>query len=188
MRAAALGLLAAIAAVPALAASDVPPSCPAKPLRIVRSRGGTIDYLGAVAGIPDLCRIRRSDGEGAFYLGTWRSDWPGAGDAYPALYTAIHGPKGTRTTFVTRAIPGQQWRDSFTNEGIETVTVDGMPHRALRVAHEREGIEGNTYHSVITSWKDLATSATLKTVEDQIAGQSYGPDTTWEATRIETQP
>lgn len=189
MRAAALGLLAAFA-VPALAAAaDVPPACPAHRARVLRSRGGTVDYLGTMPGIPELCHMRRTvDGEGYLYLGIWRADWPGAGEAYPAMRAAMHGPKGTRTDFVTRAIPGQQWKDSFTNEGVETVTVDGQPHRALRLAHEREGIEGNRYHSIITLWKDLETGMTLKTVENQIAGQSYGPDTTWEATRIEHLP
>ena len=72
---------------------------------------------------------------------------------------------------------------------LDPLPLVGDAQRAMRRAvHGREGIEGNTYHSVITSWKDLATGATLKTVEDQIAGQSYGPDTTWDAVRIETRP
>ena len=100
----------------------------------------------------------------------------------------MHGPVGTRTSFVTRSIPGMQWTDSFVNEGVETVTVDGAARPSLRLAHEREGIEGNTYHSVITQWKDLATGMTLRTDERQIAGQSYGPATTWHAVRIEAVP
>ena len=173
----------------AAAAAGPPPACSARPVRVVRSAGGTVDYLGSVPGIPELCRLRRTgDGEGDFYLGVWRSDWPGAGQAYPAIRAAIHGAVGTRTSFVTRSVPGMQWIDSFTNEGVETVTVGGTAREALRLAHEREGIEGNTYHSVITQWKDLATGAALKTVEHQISGQSYGPDTTWDAVRIETLP
>ena len=166
----------------------IPPVCPAAGLRVVRSRGGTVDYLGAVPGIPSLCHIRRGGGEADFYLGVWQSDWPGAGQAYPALWAVLHGPKGTRKDFVTRSVPGLQFTDSFINEGIETVQVGGTAHPALRIAHERDGIEGNTYHSIITQWRDLATGVTLKTVENQIAGQSYGPDTTWEAVRIETLP
>ena len=179
---------AALLLAPALAMAEVPPACPPSPLRVVRSAGGVVDYLGAVPGLSELCRMRRADGEGDFYLGSWRSDWPGAGQAYPAIRAALHGPVGTRTSFVTRSVPGMQWTDSFTNEGVEAVTVNGENRTALRLAHEREGIEGNTYHSVITTWKDLATGAALKTVERQISGQSYGPDTTWQAVRIETPP
>ena len=176
-------------AQPAPAPQPPPAACPAQPVRVVRSTGGTVDYLGNVPGIPELCRMRRTaDGEGEFYLGIWRSDWPGAGQAYPAIRTAIHGPVGTRTSFVTRSFPGLQWMDSYTNEGIETLVVGGEARLALRLAHEREGIEGNTYHSVITQWKDLATGVVLKTVEHHISGQSLGPGTTWDAVRIEVLP
>ncbi len=186
----AAGLLAAgpALAAPPEAPPGIPPDCPVAGLRVVRSRGGTLDYLGAVPGIPSLCHMRRSDGEADYYLGTWRSDWPGAGQAYPALWAVLHGPTGARTDFVTRSVPGLQWTDSFINEGIETVRVGDTGHPALRLAHERKGIEGNTYHSIITQWRDLATGVNLKTVENQISGQSYGPDTTWQAVRIEPLP
>jgi hypothetical protein len=177
---------AALLLAPALAAAEAPPACPSNPTRVVRPAGGVVDYLGTVPGLPELCRMRRGDGEGDFYLGVWRSDWPGAGLAYPAIRAAMHGPAGTRTSFITRSVPGLQWTDSYTNEGVESVTVNGESRPALRLAHEREGIEGNIYHSIITQWKDLATGVALKTVERQIAGQSYGPSTTWEAVRIET--
>ena len=181
----AMGIPFLMAPVIAVAAGP-PPACPPHPVRVVRSAGGTVDYLGNTPGIPELCRLRRTaDGEGDFYLGMWRSDWPGAGQAYPAIRAAIHGSAGTRTSFVTRSVPGLQWIDSYTNEGVETLVVGGAARQALRLAHEREGIEGNTYHSVITQWKDLATGAVLKTVERQISGQSYGPATTWDAARIE---
>ncbi len=183
----AVSVLPLLMAPASAAAAGPPPACPADPVRVVRSAGGTVDYLGNVPGIPELCRMRRtSDGEGEFYLGMWRSDWPGAGQAYPAIRAAIQGSVGTRTSFVTRSVPGMQWIDSYTNEGVETLTMGGTARQTLRLAHEREGIEGNTYHSVITQWKDLATGAVLKTVERQISGQSYGPGTTWSAARIET--
>ena len=176
-------------AVPIAAAAQTPPPCPAEPVRVVRSRGGTIDYLGTVPGLPDLCRLRRTgDGAGTFYLGTWRADWPGAGEAYPAMHQVIAAGSGATASFTTRSVPGMQWLDSFRNEGVEPVRVAGADRPALRIAHEREGIEGNTYHSVITQWKDLATGATLRTEERQIAGRSYGPDTTWTATRLERLP
>ena len=94
--------------------SEPPPACPAQPVRVVRSIGGTVDYLGSGPGIPELCRMRRTaDGEGEFYLGIWRSDWPGAGQAYPAIRIAIHGPAGTRTSFVTRSFPACSGRTAI---------------------------------------------------------------------------
>ena len=184
-----LASCAALLAASGALAAEPPASCPPSPVRVTRSAGGTIDYHGHVPAIPALCRETRSaDGAGEFYEGVWRSDWPGAGQAYPALATVLGGPPGTHASFVTRSVPGLQWTDTFTNGGTEPVTVDGHTYSALKVAHERAGIEGNTYHSVITSWRDVATGITLKVVEMQIAGQSYGPDTTWTATKVAPLP
>ena len=153
-------------------------------MQVVRSAGGTLDYQGTVPGINQLCHVQRADGVGEFYFGVWRSDWPGAGDAFPALVAVLHGPVGTKASFTTRSVPGWQWQDTLVNEGIAPLTVAGKTFQALRLAHERTGIEGNTYHSIITSWRDVATGVTLKVVENQIAGQSYGPSTTWQATDV----
>ena len=179
-------LLAMAASGPALAAA--PAACPPQPMRVVRSAGGVTDYTGAFPGIPELCHLKRATGEGDFYFGVWQSNWPGAGDAFPAMMTVIHGPAGSRASFVTRSVPGLQWNDSFINEGAEPVVVAGRSYQTLKLAHERNGIEGNTYHSIITSWRDIATGLTLKVVEDQISGQSYGPETTWHATAVEKLP
>lgn len=179
----ALAVLALLAgAAPGFAA---PAACPTVPVRVIRSNGPATEHNGIYKDIPDLCYQIRGGTPGYWYYGAWNMDWPGAGDAYPAIKTAVDGPKGTRTSFITRAMPGWQWIDSFINEGIESMTVDGRSYRVLRVAHEREGIEGNTYHSIITQWRDVDTGITLKTVENQIAGQSYGPDATWQAIRVE---
>ncbi len=104
------------------------------------------------------------------------------------MNTVLSGPKGTHTDFVTGSAPGMQWVDSFTNEGVEPLTMDGRTYQVLRLAHERNGIEGNTYHSIITVWLDVATGMMLKAVENQISGQSYGPETTWTATKVERLP
>ena len=90
--------------------------------------------------------------------------------------------------FVTRSYPGLQWTDTIINEGSEPLVIDGRTYRTLKMAHERQGIEGNTYHSVITVWRDIRTGANLKVVETQISGESYGPGTTWTATRVEAIP
>ena len=71
------------------------------------------------------------------------------------------------------------------NEGREPLTINGRTYETLKLAHEREGVEGNTYHSIITSWRDIETAVTLKAIETQISGKSYGPDATWTATRVE---
>ena len=178
--AAALGL-----ASPSRAAEPVPAGCPAVPVRVVRSSGVWTDYHGMVAGLPDLCRLERPDGSGgSYYESQWRSDWPGAGDAYPAIHTALLGAKGTRVSFTTRSVPGWQWHDTIINEGTTTLTVDGQVYTTLKLAHEREGFDGNTYHSIITTWRDVATGVALKVVENQISGDSYGPGTTWTATQV----
>jgi hypothetical protein len=157
-------------------------------MRVSRSIGQGSEYHGTYPGIPDLCRMVVGGQPGLFYYGAWRSDWPGAGDAYPAIKAVIDAPPGTRAQFVTRSLPGLQWTDSFTNGGHDDVVVNGVVHHTVKIAHERDGIEGNTYHSIITQWRDLETGVTLKVVENQIAGQSYGPATTWVATGMERLP
>ena len=190
-RIASIGITAALllAAFDAAYAADSPAACPSEHLLVTRSAGGTIEYTGSLPGIPELCRmIRTTDGVGDFYFAVWRADWPGAGQAYPAMHAVVFGGKGAAASFITRSEPGWQWRDTFTNEGVETMVVDGHSYQALKLAHERDGIEGNTYHSIITIWRDVGTGVALRIVEKQIAGQSYGPDTTWQALRVERLP
>ena len=177
------------AALPTLAsAADMPAACPTQHVRVVHSIGAPTDYLGILPGMPELCHLQRADGAGDFYFGSWRSDWPGAGQAYPALHAVILGGEGTKASFVTRSVPGLQWTDTLVNGGVEPMVVDGRTYQTLKLAHERQGIEGNTYHSIITSWRDVATGLTLRAMEHQIAGESYGPDATWIALKVETLP
>lgn len=169
-------------------AAETPGACPPQPTRVVRSAGGVTDYLGTEAGITELCRMPRPDGLTEFYLGSLRSDWPGAGQAYPSIRAVLHGGTGTRASFVTRSVPGQQFTDTFIHEGPDPLPIGGVRYATFKLAHERERIEGNTYHSVITSCRDTATGIVLKVVARQIAGQSCGPNTTWLATRVERLP
>ena len=177
-----------MAAGPALGQTQTPAACPAAPIEVERSRGGVIDNLGSVATIPDLCRVTRSGDTGDYYYGIWKTDWPGAGDAYPAIKSVILGRVNARASFITRSVPGWQWTDTFVNEGIQPLEVDGRSYTTLRIMHERNGIEGNTYHSMITTWRDVKTGIALQTYEQQISGQSYGPDTTWQAVRVRPIP
>jgi hypothetical protein len=169
---------------PSFAAANDPAACPATPTRVVMP-SGNLDFVGTAAGIPELCRMNRPDGSGDYYFGIWKTNWPGAGDALPAFKIAVAGPKGTRSSFITRSAPGLQWNDSIINGGTEILVVDGRSYRTLKLAHEREGIEGNTYHSIITEWRDVDTGVPLKVVEDQISGESYGPGTTWMALQVQ---
>ena len=177
-------MMTGLATSPVIAETEVPAACPATPIEVVRSRGGFNDNYGSVPNIPDLCHIKRSADAGDFYYGIWKTDWPGAGDAYPAIKAVILGGPNARASFITRSIPGMQWTDTFINEGFEHMDVDGHPYTALRIVHERNGIEGNTYHSLITTWRDVKTGVALQTYEQQISGQSYGPDTTWHAVKV----
>lgn len=181
-------ILGFLAVGPALAQTRIPAACPSTPVEVVRSRGGVIDNLGSVPTIPDLCRITRSGVAGKYYYGIWQTDWPGAGDAYPAIKSVILGGFNTRASFITRSVPGMQWTDTFVNEGFQPLIVDGRSYTTLRIMHERNGIEGNTYHSLITTWRDVTTGVALQTYEQQISGQSYGPDTTWQAVKVSPIP
>lgn len=183
----ALGL-AASGLAPVLAAAQIPAACPSVPTTVTRSRGGQIEYRGTMPNVPDICRQVRADGPGDYYFGVWRIDWPGAGQAYPAIKNVALGAPGARISFVTYSAPGLQFVDSIINEGIEPMVVDGTTYQTLKLAHERKGFGGNTYHSIITIWRDVKTGVALRTLEQQISGKSYGPDTTWEAVRVQTQP
>ena len=129
-------LLVGLAIGPVVAQTQIPAACPAAPIEVVRSRGGVIDNLGSVREIPDLCRIIRSGETGQYYFGIWKTDWPGAGEAYPAIKSVILGGLDARASFVTRSVPGWQWTDTFVNEGVQYLEVDGRPYRTLRIMHE----------------------------------------------------
>ena len=185
LRYAVLSLL--LTAAPVQAAEPMP-ACPPSPIRVMHSVGAPTLYTGAYPGIAELCHLGPIGAGGYFYFGIWNMEWPGAGAAYPAMKTAIDGKVGTRVAFVTRSNPGLQWTDTIINEGIEPLVINGRTYRTLKMAHERDGIEGNTYHSIITVWRDTQTGANVKVVENQISGRSYGPETTWTAVDIEPIP
>ena len=182
------GALSLLMAAGPLHAAETYPACPPSPMPVFHSVGTPTTYTGVYPGIPELCHLGPTGAGGYFYYGIWNMDWPGAGAAFPAMKTAINGPLGTRVAFVTRSYPGLQWTDTIINEGIEPLLVNGRTYRTLKMAHEREGIEGNTYHSIITVWRDTRSGANVKVVETQISGRSYGPDTTWTAIGIDPLP
>lgn len=168
--------------------AGAPRACPATG-RVERSVGGPVEYLGAVPGIPELCRMRRGDApEQAFYLAVYASEWPGAGLAYPVIRGVLHGAKGMTGEFITQAGPGFEWRDIYVNEGQEDVALPGgRTVRAVRLAHERIGINGNTYRSVVTQWKELTTGMIVHQEYRPVAGRA-AQGAAWLATEVSGLP
>ena len=183
-----LFVLANLSPTTAQEVTSAPRACPAEG-RVERTVGGAVVYLGAVPGIPELCRMRRGDApEQAFYLAVYASEWPGAGLAYPVIRRVMHGPKGTMEEFITQAGPGYEWRDIYVNEGVEEVGLPGSRTvRAMRIAHERIGINGNAYRSVITQWKELATGMIVHQEYRPLSGRPV-TGAAWQATSVAGLP
>ena len=174
---------------PAGERQQVPPACPAAGGVVTRSPGPPIEYLGATAGNPELCRVRFGDGpEFPLYFGIWAEAWPGSAEAHAALKRVIAGPPGTVVSFRTTAAPGSQWLDVIRNEGVEDLNVAGRVRPALKIAHYREGIEGNTYRSVTTGWKEISSGMMIYVNYRHIsghpeAGTAWDPISVMEAKR-----
>lgn len=180
----ALATLLALAAQPALAQSWGP-ACPAGGA-VQRSNGVTMAYLGASAANPDICRLRRGADEPAdYYFGIWATAWPGADDAYAALKQVLPGPAGATVRFDVRAAPGLQWHETLRNDGRETLNVLGRLWDTMKVSHEREGFEGNTYHSIITVWRDVATGMAVYQNYQHISGHPE-PGGAWDPVAVTT--
>ncbi len=146
-------------------------SCP-RPGGKVEQRGGpTMEYLGADPSNPDLC-VMRIDGQvtKAWY-GIWDTSWPGVEQARPALARIIHGRTGDVEGFDTIMLPGVlEYHDLIRNEGIEDIILLDRTYRAVKISHYREGYSGNTYRSVSTVWKDLATGLLIYGTYQHISG------------------
>ena len=168
-----IALLAAGAAatlLPGLAMGAVPASCPARPGFVLRSTALFFQYLGSEPGQPDICRAIRDGQAVDLYSGIWDRTWPGAENARGALQKVISGPPGTAVTFDTVAAPGLQWHDTIRNEGVEDINLLGRTFHTLKIAHERVGFGGNTYHSIVTNWKDFQTGMILYANYQHISG------------------
>ncbi len=176
-------LLALVASRPAAAGMPSPAGG-----AVQRATGLTVAYLGASAANADICRVRRgADDTADFYFGIWATAWPGADAAYPALKQVLSGAPGTTARFDTRAAPGLTWHETLRNEGRETLNLLGRTWDTVKVAHEREGFDGNSYHSVITSWRDTASGMTIYQNYQHISGHPE-PGGQWEPTAISTAP
>jgi len=162
----------------------MPPSCPAAGSKVMRSPGPPIEFRGAVAGNADLCRVSFGGGpEIPLYFGIWAEPWPGSAEAYSALKRVISGPAGTTVSFDTTAAPGAQWHDVLRNEGVEDLNVAGRARPAMKIAHYREGFDGNSYRSVTTGWKEISSGMMIYVNYRHISGHPEA-GTTWDPISI----
>lgn len=164
-------------------ATDAPPPCPPALGVVDRSVGPTTIYLGTDPATPEVCRIKRGSAVEEFYFGSWNVIWPGAEAAHQALKQVYAGPSGTSATFDVSAGPGLQWHDTIRNGGTEDLRLLGQVFHTMRVVHEREGFDGNSYHSIITSWKDVATGMSVYQNYQHISGHPE-PGTSWDPVSI----
>ena len=145
-------------------------SCPA-PGGAVEGKGGPIvRYLGASPANADLCRIQIGNDTVESWYGVWQTGWPGADKAYPALTRLVSESTGSLEGFDVLMAPGYHYHDLIRNEGVEALSVLGKAYNALKLAHYREGFDGNIYRSIVTVWKDLGTGLIVYRTYQHIAG------------------
>jgi hypothetical protein len=155
---------------PADGAGPYARSCPL-PGGVVEQKGGpTFQYLGASPGNPDLCRMKVGGDTVEGWYGIWLTAWPGHETAHPALARVIRGRTGDVEAFDVRMGPGYAFHDLIRNEGVEDVRLLGKTYRALKIAHYREGFDGNIYRSVSTVWKDLDSGLLIYGTYQHISG------------------
>lgn len=155
--------------VRATAGETVAP-CPARG-EVERQGGTVIAYHGADPSNPRLCNMSANGVPYQAWNATWHTDWPGAAAAAAAMPGVLDGPTGTVAGFDTVAGPGAAWHDLLRNEGVEDINLLGRTYHAIKWSHYREGFGGNTYRSVTTVWKDIATGIQLFTTYNHIAGR-----------------
>ena len=153
-----------------------PRSCPAPGSRVEQKGGPTMEYLGAVPGKPDLCSMRVGGEAVQGWYGIWLTDWPGAADAYPALTRAMRGGTGAIEGLDVDMGPGYAFHDLIRNEGVEHINLLGKTYDAVKLAHYREGANGNVYRSVSTIWKDLPTGLLIYGTYQHISGTPVTDD------------
>ena len=145
-------------------------ACPKAGGRVEQKGGPTFEYLGASASDPDLCRMRVGGETVEGWYGIWLRDWPGFEQARPALRRVMQSGAGAVEAFDVRMAPGLHFHDLIRNEGVETIKLLGTRYRAIKLAHYREGFDGNTYRSVSTIWKDVASGLLIYGTYQHISG------------------
>ena len=113
----------------------------------------------------------RVDGDVAEgWYGIWLTDWPGADVAQAALTRVMANGTGAIEALEVRTGPNHAYYDIILNEGVEHIELLGKHYDAIKLAHYREGRDGNTYRSVSTVWKDLPTGMLIYATYQHIAG------------------
>ena len=153
-----------------------PRACPAAGSRVEQKGGPTMEYLGSVPGSPDLCSMRVGGDLVQGWYGIWLTDWPGANEAYPALTNVLRGGTGAVEGFDVTTGPNHAYHDLIRNEGVEHVKLLGTNYDAVKLAHYREGANGNVYRSVSTVWKDLPTGMLIYGTYQHISGTPVTDD------------
>jgi hypothetical protein len=150
----------------------VPPACPAAGSRVEQKGGPTIEFLGTSKGNAELCHMKLGPDELDAWFGIWGADWAGAAFAYPAIRHAFQSRTGDVVGFDTVAEAGvAEWHDLIRNDGVEEIVLLGKTYRAVKLAHYREGYNGNTYRSLATLWVDLLTGLPIFATYQHIAGR-----------------
>jgi hypothetical protein len=150
---------------------QVPRSCPAAGAKVVNKGGPTFEYQGASPADPDLCLIKVGDQTVEAWYGIWLTSWPGADYARRGLQRIMQSKTGDVVGFDVVMAPGYAYHDLIRQEGVETINILGTVYRALKISHYREGFDGNTYRSVATVWKDLASGMLIYGTYQHIAGR-----------------
>ena len=154
----------------AVAGPVTPRACPAAGGRVEQKGGPTFEYLGADPARPEMCRMRVGGEAVEGWFGIWLTIWPGVDQAYPALTRVMQGGVGTVAGFDVSMAPGYRFHDLIRNEGVENIRLLGRTYRAIKLAHYREGFDGNIYRSVSTIWKDLPTGLLIYGTYQHISG------------------
>lgn len=178
------GVAVAFLMASSVAWAQSPPACPTGMGIVDRTAAPPLIYLPADPAEPEACRlVLRGGAIGLFWFGSWKTDWPGAEPARFAYRQAYANGPGTVVRFDTVAAPGLSWHETIRNEGFETVTLAGAVRHTMKVSHEREGFDGNTYHSIVTQWKDMETNMTVYQTYTHLSGRPE-PFTGWDPLTI----
>ena len=148
----------------------LPRACPAPGAKVETKGGPAFEYNGASPANPDLCRMRVGGEEVEGWYGIWLTAWPGAEQAQPALRQVMSGRTGATVGFDVVMGPGLAFHDLIRNEGVESIRLLGTTYQAMKLAHYREGFDGNIYRSVSTVWKDMATGMLVYGTYQHISG------------------
>ena len=148
---------------------DVPKSCPDAGAKVATMGGPTFEYLGTSTKDPALCEMRVDGQPFEAWYGIWGADWPGAEYGRRGIERVMQSKTGDVAGFNVMVDYGP-FHDLIRHEGVEDIRILDKTYRALKLAHYREGFDGNTYRSLSTVWKDIPTGILIYGTYQHIAG------------------